>query len=84
VKQLLTRQVHIAMPASLLKTEMLEFFQKNLKKNPGNARLRFILSDNRNELKVNLFTLEKGITMNEELSEYIIENPDLEVSVLSS
>jgi DNA polymerase III subunit alpha len=83
VKQLLTRQVHIAMPASLLKTEMLEFFQKNLKKNPGNARLRFILSDNRNELKVNLFTLEKGITMNDELSEYIIENPDLEVSVLS-
>lgn len=84
VKQLLTRQVLISLPAAGLKTEMIEFFQNNLKKNPGNARLRFNFSDSRNELKVNLFTLEKGIVMNDELVEYLEENPELEVSITSS
>lgn len=84
VKQLLTRQVVISMAASGLNTEMIDFFQKNLKKNPGNARLRFNLSDNRGDLKVNLFTLEKGLTMNDELAEYIIDHPDLEVSIMSN
>lgn len=84
VKQLLTRQVVISMPASGLNTDMIDFFQKNLKKNPGNSRLRFNLSDNRGDLKVNLFTLEKGVTMNDELAEYIIDHPDLEVNIMSN
>lgn len=84
VKQLLTRQVVISMPASGLNTELIDFFQKNLKKNPGNSRLRFNLSDNRGDLKVNLFTLEKGVTMNDELAEYIIDHPDLEVNIMSN
>jgi hypothetical protein len=43
--------------------------------------LKFNIVDQRSQHKVTLQTLQKGITMNEDLAQYLIANTDLEVNV---
>ena len=48
---------------------------------PGKSSLRFNIYEPGENLKVTLYTLEKGFTMNEELASYLINNPDVEINV---
>lgn len=83
LKQLLTKQVHIVMHPKDVTAGMIEFMQKNQKRNPGNTRLKLSLVEDKEDLKVSLFTLEKGISMNDDLVEYLEANPGWEVQVVS-
>lgn len=80
-KQVLTRQVEVNMtPASVTK-DFVNFIDNNVKANPGKHTLRFNVYDPIDNLKITLYTLEKGFTMNEEMAGYLLTNPDVEVSV---
>jgi DNA polymerase-3 subunit alpha len=69
-KQSLTRQIEINItPASITK-DFVNFIDSNVKANPGKHSLRFNVYDPLENLKVTMYTLEKGFTMNEEMAEY--------------
>ena len=80
-KQNMTRQVDINIePASVTK-EFVTFVEKNVRANPGKSSLRFNLYEPVENLKITLYTMEKGFMMNEEMAGFLMDNPDVEVSV---
>ncbi|QEC69652.1 DNA polymerase III subunit alpha [Panacibacter ginsenosidivorans] len=80
-KQALTRQIEINItPASVTK-DFVNFIDSNVKANPGKHSLRFNVYDPLENLKITMYTLEKGFTMNEEMAEYLMTNPDVEINV---
>ena len=80
-KQTLTRQLEINIePASVTK-ELVTFLEKNVRENPGKSSLRFNLYEPAENLKVTMYTLEKGFTMNDEMAGYLLDNPDVEINV---
>ncbi|MBS1641461.1 MAG: DNA polymerase III subunit alpha [Bacteroidetes bacterium] len=81
VKQALTKTVEISMHAASVSNELIHFFNKNLKSNSGKSSLRFNIIEPTENLKISLFNSEKGFGINDDMAEYLLNNPDLEVSV---
>ena len=81
VKQALTKSVEISMHAASVSNELIHFFNKNLKSNSGKSSLRFNIIEPTENLKISLFNSEKGFGINDDMAEYLLNNPDLEVSV---
>jgi hypothetical protein len=80
-KSLLTREIAIDTEPQFLNEEMVEFFNNNLRQYPGSSKLSFHLTDTRHQNKVNLFTSVNGIAMNDDLVQFLQNNPDLNVNV---
>ncbi|HNP24340.1 MAG TPA: DNA polymerase III subunit alpha [Panacibacter sp.] len=81
LKQNLTRQLDINIASARITQEFVEFVDDNVRKNPGKSSLRFNISESDENLRVTLYTLEKGFSMNEEMAYYLMNNPDVEISV---
>lgn len=84
VKKNLTRQLHVMVDPRNLTEDMLNFFQNNLRSNPGKTGLKFVLNEPRNQRKINLVTLGGGFEMNDDLVEFLQNKPELEVEVLTN
>ena len=48
---------------------------------PGKSSLRFTLYEPREQLKVSLYTIERGFLMNEDMANFLLDNPDIDVNV---
>ncbi len=83
MKKNLTKQVSIEVTPQNISKEMISFMEKNLKYNLGSASLRFVLSEPKNNLKVQLMAA-KGFEMNEEMIRYLETRPELDVQVLTN
>jgi DNA polymerase III subunit alpha len=83
MKQNLSKQISISMAAQDIDQSLINFLAQNQKKNPGNCRLRIHVS-NIEQQKIELFSLEKGIRINDDLTQFLTLNPHYEVSVASS
>jgi DNA polymerase-3 subunit alpha len=83
VKSSLTKQVIIDVEPQFINEEMVEFIDSNVKANPGKTSIKFNVTDSRNKFKVGMYSLEKGVTMNDDLAFYLNENKDIEVSVVT-
>ena len=83
MKKSLTRQVCIEVSPQLISGEMISFMEKNLKYHPGPAALKFILTEPKSNMKINLMSA-KGFEMNEEMIRYLENKPELEVQVMTS
>ncbi|MNT76895.1 hypothetical protein D3C72_2159540 [compost metagenome] len=77
----MTRSIEISMHPASLTPDFVSFIDKNVREFPGKSSLRFTLYEPREQLKVSLYTLEKGFLMNEDMANFLLDNPDLEVSV---
>ncbi|MBC7901828.1 MAG: DNA polymerase III subunit alpha [Gemmatimonadaceae bacterium] len=83
IKQALTKQVVIDVEARHLNDKMVSFFDSNVKNFPGGARLKFQVTDRKEQLKVNLFSMDSGFQMNDDMAGFLTENPELDVHVVS-
>lgn len=81
IKKIFTRQVQITLQAGSISELQIEFFKKNLKKNPGRSRLKLVMVDQVEKLMVQMKTTEKGFEMNDELADFLEKNPLIEVQV---
>jgi DNA polymerase III subunit alpha len=79
VKQNLSKQITLTLSAKEVTEPFINFLQKNMKKNPGNCRVRINIVAR--EEQIQLFSLEKGITVNEDLAEFLTENAHIEIAV---
>lgn len=83
IKSTLTKQVNIEIAPQFINKEMIEFIDANVKANPGNTTLKFNIIDNRHNYKIGLYSLDKSVTMNDELTFYLNENKDIDLSVVT-
>jgi DNA polymerase-3 subunit alpha len=83
VKSTLTKQVVIDVEPQFINEEMVEFIDANVRANPGKTSLIFNIIDSRKNFKVGMYSLERSVTMNDDLAFYLNENKDIEVSVVT-
>ncbi len=82
VKRSQTRKICITIPAGEINEQVIDFIGLNLKENPGNTRLQVTVEDVVEDNAATFITTEKGILLNDELSEYLLKNNHLEVDVI--
>ncbi len=83
VKTLLTKEVKIELTADQIDKKFINFMENNVKQHAGKTALKFCIKDEPNDIKINLYTLEKMITMNDDLAYYLNKRNDLQVSVMT-
>lgn len=81
IKRAFTRQLQLTLQPGAIQPAQVEFMKTNLKKYPGKTRLKLILFDQVEKLKVEMRTVEKGFEMNDEMAEFLENNPHFEVQV---
>lgn len=81
VKQSLTRSVEISMHPGAVNEQMVQFLEKNLRSFPGKSTLRFNVVEPKENLRISMYTIERGFLMNEEMADFLMNNPDIEVKV---
>ncbi|MDR6338553.1 DNA polymerase-3 subunit alpha [Filimonas zeae] len=81
LKQNLTRQIELSMHPSAVSEEFVTFLEKNVNANPGNSTIRFTINEPKENIKIGLYSMEKGFQMNDELAIYLMDNPDVDVTV---
>ncbi len=81
VKQNLTRSVEISVHPASVTPDFVRFVDKNVRNYPGKSSLRFNIYEPKENLKVSMYTMEKGFLMNEEMAEFLLNNPDVDVHV---
>jgi DNA polymerase-3 subunit alpha len=81
VKQVQTRSIEISLHPANLNAGMIQFFEKNLKQNPGKSSFKMTFVEPIEQLAFSLLTFEKGFLMNDELVQFLDSNPELNVQV---
>lgn len=80
-KQNLTKQVDLNLHVGAVSPELVNFMEKNIKNNPGKAGLKINLIEPTENLNITLVSKDKGFTMNDEMANFLLNNPDIEVNV---
>jgi DNA polymerase-3 subunit alpha len=83
-KQNFTKQLVVDVSPKTITPDFITFIEKNVKSYPGKSSIKFTIADPRENLKVSLYSLEKGFTMNDEMATWLEENKDVDVQVVSA
>ena len=81
IKRSLTRQIQFNINPKLFTVNQFSFIERNIKKNPGKTRLKFVFHEKKDQKMVVLSTIDKGFEMNDEMAAFLQDNPDMEVNV---
>jgi len=81
IKQLHTQSISLSINSSEITENMISFFFKNIKQNRGNSSIKFILYDELEKIEVTLYSKEKSFSINDELINYLLENPDIGIDI---
>ncbi len=84
IKKSLTRTLELNMIPNLLKDEHVMFLEENIRKHPGNARIKVNLFEPKHNWHVTMISMAKGFEMNDELSAYLLEHPYIDVNVVTA
>lgn len=84
IKQSLTKQLVVDVSPKVITPEFVSFIDKNIKDHPGKSSIKFNIVEPRESLKVSLYSLEKGFTMNDEMVHWLEENKDVDVRVVTA
>ncbi|WP_018612424.1 DNA polymerase III subunit alpha [Segetibacter koreensis] len=81
-KQNFTKQLILDVPTRIINSDFVDFFDKNVKTFPGKTSIKFNLIEAKDNLKLSLYTLSTGVTMNDEIIHWLEENQDVDVQVV--
>jgi DNA polymerase III subunit alpha len=85
VKKTMTKQINIEIHPQDLNKEMIDFVESNLRTfRGGSTGLKFILTDPKAGMRVNLVSGNNGFEMNEDMIHFLQETPELHVHVQAS
>jgi len=84
VKANLTKEVRIETEPEMINENFISFIDENVRNYPGKTTLKFCIKDPAENLKIGLYTLEKSFTMNDDMTEFLNTNDEMEVSVLTA
>ncbi len=80
-KQTLTKQIDVNLQPASLTNEFVNFVENNVKANPGKSSIRFNIYEPLHNLKISMHTMDRGFTMNEEMADFLIDNPNVDINV---
>lgn len=83
VKPAMTRQLTIEVQPQFINAGFVDFIEQNVRSNPGKTSLKFNIVDIRNNYRVGMYSLERGFTMNDEMAGFLIDNKDIDISVMT-
>ena len=83
VKQTLTKEVKLDVQPQDINECFIDFFENNIKNNPGKTQLKFQLRDVEDNWRVNLNTMERSFTMNDDMAAFLDKSNDINVSVMT-
>jgi DNA polymerase-3 subunit alpha len=83
IKPLLTKQLVIDLDARHLNENMVRFLEKNIKKHPGKASLKFNVQESKTNAKISLYSLETGFEMNDEMAAFLQDCPEFDVQIMT-
>ncbi len=83
-KQQLTKQLIVDVPTTSITSGFINFIDKNVKEHPGKSSIKFNILEPREVLKVSLYTLEKGFTLNDDMVQYLEEMKEIDVQVVTT
>ena len=84
IKRQLTKQLQLEIDARNIQKETVDFLEENMKKFPGKSGLKVIVSEQKNNWKVNLVTLDNGLEMNSDLISFLDDKPEIDVNVITA
>jgi len=84
IKPAMTRQVIVDVEARYITEDIVQFLEKNLKKYPGKSSLKFNITESRTKYKVSMQSLGGGFEMNDEMTAFLENKPELEVQVVTT
>ena len=84
VKLQLTKQLCLELDVRNLDEELVNFLDKNFKEHPGKAGLKVTIKEPKENLKINLMTLEQGFDMNHDMIRFLEDKPEIEVQVATA
>ena len=80
-KEQLTKSLELSIAAGSLSGDFVSFIDNNIKTYPGKASIQFNVVEPIENIGVTLLSGNSGITMNDELAEYLMNHPDIEIKV---
>ncbi|HMH24640.1 MAG TPA: DNA polymerase III subunit alpha [Puia sp.] len=83
IKQLLTKQVVVEVEARSLNGEMVDFIEKNVRKFPGKSSIKFNVTEGKENYRISLYSMGNGFEMNDEMTAFLENMPELEVQVVT-
>jgi DNA polymerase-3 subunit alpha len=83
-RKTLTRQITLSLTTEDLTADLINFLENNIKQNPGSVPLEFHISETGNPLRLELKTQGKGLSMNEELTEFLEQQKGIMIAVTSN
>jgi DNA polymerase-3 subunit alpha len=84
IKKNLTKQLTIETQPKNISGAIVSFIEENVRAHPGRTMLRFMINEPKENLKISLVTMDNGFEMNDELVEFLDNNPELDVQVVSN
>ncbi len=81
IKASLTKQLVLYVEPRHLSTEIISFLESNIRKFPGKTGLRINLMEQRTQSITSLYSIENGLEMNDELTDWLLDMPEMEVKV---
>ena len=83
VKEVFTSSIELQVRVKDVNAEMINFLEDNMETYPGKVPLKFKIYDEVDDCEIDLYTANKGISMNEDLVEYLNKLDDIEIFVES-
>jgi DNA polymerase III subunit alpha len=84
IKPILTKQVIMEIDARFISEGLVAFIEKNGKKYPGKSSLKFNILETKSHSRVSMYTLGGGFEMNDEMTAFLADKPELEVQVVTT
>jgi DNA polymerase-3 subunit alpha len=83
IKPILTKQLIVDIEARFVNEQLVQFLEKNVRKFPGKSGLKFNIMESKSQSRVTLLTMGSGFEMNDEMSAFLENTPEMEVQVVS-
>jgi len=81
VKTTQTRSIEVSLHPANLRADMIDFFEQNIKSNPGKSSFKFNFIEPREQIVASLLTFDRGFAINDEMVAFLDNNPELQVTV---
>jgi len=81
LKTTITKQLILEISPQLIDENLIHFLTENIKNHPGKTSLKFNIIDELRQKKLSMSSFEKGITMNDDMIEFLSSNKHIDVYV---
>jgi DNA polymerase-3 subunit alpha len=84
IKKSMTKGLEMSIMGELLKIDIVNFLALNIKKHPGNSRMKLVVYEPKQNWHVTMVSMAKGFEMNDELSAFLMDHPYIDINVIMS